>query len=190
MTGKFFILHFRSPFFYFLFIALCHGSLFPLTTLFRFPISHSLSFLFIFVFVFLLFFCTASQASNQLSKPQFIALSPLTFIALIQLSQTSSQPSQASDWHSQASHQPFWAAAPKGTKSCRTQGDFRSSCLKMWMRCYRGLTEGLQEPKLRSKKADVRPENANRKLERAELRLERSDLRLERAGLRLERSEH
>ena len=22
---------------------------------------------------------------------------------------------------------PFWAAAPKGTKSCRTQGDFRSS---------------------------------------------------------------
>ena len=74
------------------------------------------------------------------------------------------------------------AAAPKGTKSCRTQGDFRSSCLKKWMICYRGLTEGLQEPKLRSKKADVRPENANRKLERA-------DLRLERAGLRLERSE-
>ena len=27
------------------------------------------------------------------------------------------------------------AAAPKGTKSCRTQGDFRSSCLKKWMRC-------------------------------------------------------
>ena len=81
-------------------------------------------------------------------------------------------------------------SSPKGTKSCRTHGDFRSSCLKKWMRCYRGLTEGLQEPKLRSKKADVRPENANRKLERAELRLERSVLRLERAGLRLERSEH
>ena len=74
------------------------------------------------------------------------------------------------------------AAAPKGTKSCRTQGDFRSSCLKMWMRCYRGLTEGPKEPKLRSKKADVRPENADWKLERA-------DLRLERAGLRLERPE-
>ena len=48
--------------------------------------------------------------------------------------------------------------------------------------CYRGLTEGLQEPKLRSKKADVRPENANWKLKRA-------DLRLERAGVGLERSE-
>ena len=50
------------------------------------------------------------------------------------------------------------------------------------MRCYRGLTEGLQEPKLRSKKADVRPENVN-------LKLERADLRLESAGLRLERPE-
>ena len=74
------------------------------------------------------------------------------------------------------------AAAPKGTKSCRTQGDFRSSYLKKWMRCYRWLTEGLQELKLRSKKADERPENASWKLEKA-------DLRLERAGLRLERSE-
>ena len=42
----------------------------------------------------------------------------------------------------------------------------------MWMKCYRGLTEGLQEPKLSSKNADVRPENANLKLERADLRLE------------------
>ena len=74
------------------------------------------------------------------------------------------------------------AAAPKGTKSCRTQGDFRSSCLKKWMICYRGLTVGLQEPKLRSKKADVRPDSAN-------LKLERADLSLERAGLRLGRSE-
>ena len=74
------------------------------------------------------------------------------------------------------------AAAPKGTKSCRTQGDFRSSCLKKWMSCYKGLTKGLQEPKLRSKTADVRRQNANRKLERA-------DLMLERAGLRLERSD-
>ena len=40
------------------------------------------------------------------------------------------------------------------------------------MQCYKGLTKGLQEPKLRSKKADVRPENAYRKLERADLRLE------------------
>ena len=68
------------------------------------------------------------------------------------------------------------AAAPKGTKSCRTQGDFRSSCLKKWMRCYRDL----QEPKLRSKKAEVRPDNANLKLERADLRLESIGLRLER----------
>ena len=74
------------------------------------------------------------------------------------------------------------AAAPKGTKSCRTQGDFRSSYLRKWMRCYRGLTEGIQEPKLRSKKADIRPENANWKLEGAYLRVQR-------AGLRLERSE-
>ena len=49
----------------------------------------------------------------------------------------------------------FWAAAPKGTKSCSTKGDFRSYCLKKWMRCYRGL----QEPKLRSKTADVRPKS-------------------------------
>ena len=74
------------------------------------------------------------------------------------------------------------AAAPKGTKSFRTQRDFGLSYLKKWMRCYRELTEGLQEPKLRSKKADVRPENVN-------LKLERADLRLESAGLRLERPE-
>ena len=48
---------------------------------------------------------------------------------------------------------------------------------------HRGLTEGLQELKLRSTKADVRLENANWKLERA-------DLKLERAGLRLERPEN
>ena len=74
------------------------------------------------------------------------------------------------------------AAALMGTKSCRTQpvsqGDFRSSCLKKWMRCCRAL----QEPKLRSKKADVRPDSAN-------LKLERANLSLERAGLRLGRSE-
>ena len=46
------------------------------------------------------------------------------------------------------------------------------------MRCYRGLTEGLQEPKLRSKKADVRPQNAYQRLERADLMLERAGLRL------------
>ena len=56
------------------------------------------------------------------------------------------------------------------------------SCLKKWIRCYIGLTEGLQEPKLKSKRDDVRPYNANGKLERA-------NLKLERAGLRLERSE-
>ena len=54
------------------------------------------------------------------------------------------------------------------------------SCLKKWMRCYRGL----QEPKLRSKKTDIRPDNVNLKLERADLRLERAVLKL-----RLERLE-
>ena len=53
------------------------------------------------------------------------------------------------------------------------------SCLKKWMRCYRGLTEGLLELKLRSKRADVRPENANLKLRRADLRLKRARFRLE-----------
>ena len=48
------------------------------------------------------------------------------------------------------------------------------SYLKL-MRCYRGLTEGIQEPKLSSKKADIRSENADWKLERADLRLERAD---------------
>ena len=62
-----------------------------------------------------------------------------------------------------------------GIKSYRTQGDFHLSCLKKWMRCYEGLTEGLQELKLRSKKADVRPENANWKLERADLDLRKLD---------------
>ena len=71
------------------------------------------------------------------------------------------------------------AAAPKGTKSCRTQGDFRSSCQKKWMRCYRGLTEGLPEPKQRSKRADVRPYDANWKLERAGLKLERTEAWIE-----------
>ena len=48
------------------------------------------------------------------------------------------------------------------------------------MKCYRGLIEGIQEPKLGSKKADIRPENANWKLERAGFRLESAGLRLER----------
>ena len=62
------------------------------------------------------------------------------------------------------------AAAPKGKKSYRTQGDFCLSCLKKRMRCYRGLTEGLQKP-----------ENANQKLQRADLRLKRARFRLERS---------
>ena len=67
------------------------------------------------------------------------------------------------------------AAALKGTKSFRTRGLSFVLPEEVDMRCYRGLTEGLQEPKLR-------PQNANWKLKRA-------DLRLERAGLGLERSE-
>ena len=46
------------------------------------------------------------------------------------------------------------------------------------MRCYKGL----QEPKLRSKKADVRLDSVN-------LKLERADLSLKIAGLRHGRSE-
>ena len=60
------------------------------------------------------------------------------------------------------------------------------SCLKKWIRCYRGLTEGLQEPKLRPKKADIRPQNANQKLYRADLRLKRNGLRLDRSEDRFE----
>ena len=57
---------------------------------------------------------------------------------------------------------------------------------------HRGLTEGLQELKLRSKKADVRPENVNQKLdiagpENLDFRPERLDLRPERLYLRPER---
>ena len=73
-------------------------------------------------------------------------------------------------------------SGPEGDEVLWNTGGLSLSCLKKWMRCDRGLTEGLQEPKLRSKKADVRPENANWKLGRA-------DLRLKRAGLRLDRSE-
>ena len=46
------------------------------------------------------------------------------------------------------------------------------------MRCYRGLTEGILEPELRSKKADIRPENAGWKLERADLKGQKTDLKL------------
>ena len=63
-------------------------------------------------------------------------------------------------------------------KSCRTQGDFHSSCLLKLMKCCGGLIEGLKEPEgfpkvysradLRSKKADMRPEKVNLRLERAE----------------------
>ena len=77
----------------------------------------------------------------------------------------------------------FWAAILKKTRACRTQGDIRLSYLKKWMRCYRGLTEGIQEPKLRSKKVDIRPKNANWKLERADLRLGRAGSKLEIRGL-------
>ena len=54
------------------------------------------------------------------------------------------------------------AAAPKGTKSCRTQGDFCWSCL-------------------RSKKADLRPKRANFRPEKVDCRPERADFRPERA---------
>ena len=55
-----------------------------------------------------------------------------------------------------------------------SEGDFYSSCLKKWMRCHRGL----QEPKLRSEKADKRPVNVNLKFESADLRLEKALLKL------------
>ena len=55
------------------------------------------------------------------------------------------------------------------------------------MRCYRGLTEGLPEPKQRSKRADVRAKEANLRLERADMRPDRTDCGLVRADFRPER---
>ena len=50
------------------------------------------------------------------------------------------------------------------------------------------MTEGLQEPKLRSKKADALPENANWKHERADFRSERVNFRPEMADFGPERA--
>ena len=67
----------------------------------------------------------------------------------------------------------FWAAAPKGTKSCRTQGDFRLFVHPPFI--Y----------DLRLERADLKPKRP----ERAYLRPERADLRLERDDLRPDRTD-
>ena len=75
------------------------------------------------------------------------------------------------------------AAAPKGTKSCRTQGDFRSSCLKMLMRCLSQLIEGFQEFEGFSK-ANMRPERPVLRPDWPVLRPDWPDLRPARPDLR------
>ena len=65
------------------------------------------------------------------------------------------------------------AAAPKGTKSCRTQGDFCSSCLTAY---------------LRSERVVSKPDSTDLKSEKADLRSERADLRLERSASKPEGS--
>ena len=50
---------------------------------------------------------------------------------------------------------PFWAVAPKGTKSCRTQGDFH-----LFLRLFvRPSVRPSVWAEFRSKRADVRPES-------------------------------
>ena len=87
------------------------------------------------------------------------------------------------------------AAAPKGTKSCGTQGDFRSSfrpsvrspkALLGLNSAHSGLQSALSGLKsarsgLESVRADFRPERADFRPERTDFRPERTDFRSERA---------
>ena len=95
------------------------------------------------------------------------------------------------------------AAAPKGTKSCKTQGDFYLSvCLSVCPpQALSGLKSALSGLKsallglksalsgLDSEGADFRPERANFRPERADSRPERADFRPERADFRPERTD-
>ena len=95
------------------------------------------------------------------------------------------------------------AAAPKGTKSCKTQGDFYLSvCLSVCPpQALSGLKSALSGLKsalsglksalsgLDSEGADFRPERANFRPERADSRPERTDFRPERADFRPERAD-
>ena len=93
---------------------------------------------------------------------------------------------------------PFWAAAPKGTKSCRTQGTFVHSFVCPFVRLFvppdlsglksalSGLKSSLSGLKsalsgLESVRADLRPKRADFRSERADSRPERVDFRPERA---------
>ena len=99
----------------------------------------------------------------------------------------------------------FWAAAPKGMKSCRTQGDFRSSfrssvCppqalsglksalsgLKFTLSGLKSALSGLESARadFRPKRTDFRPES-----ERTDFRPERADFRPEKAVFRPERAD-
>ena len=118
----------------------------------------------------------------------------------------SSSPKGVDDqsFHTYGEFFPFWAAAPKGTKSCRTQGDFRSSfrpsvhpsvrspqALSGLKSALSGLKFTLSDLKsalsgLESVRADFRPERTDFRPGRADLRPERADSRPERqiSGLR------
>ena len=99
------------------------------------------------------------------------------------------------------------AAAPKGMKSCRTQGTFvrlsvrpppqtllgLKSALLGLKSAFSGLKSslsGLESEKadFRAEKADSRPERADFRPERADFRPERADFRPERADFRSERT--
>ena len=90
----------------------------------------------------------------------------------------------------------FWAASPKGMKSCRTQGDFRSfvrpsalSGLKSALSGLKSTLSGLKSALsgLESERADLRPERTDFRPERADFRPERVDFRPERTDFRPER---
>ena len=100
----------------------------------------------------------------------------------------------------------FWAAAPKGTKSCRTHGDFRSS-IHLFVRSSVGPPQALSGLKsalsglksalsglksalsgLESARVDVRPERTGFRPEKADFRPERAGSRPEKADFRPERA--
>ena len=67
------------------------------------------------------------------------------------------------------------AAAPKGTKSCRTQGDFHSSCLEGLNDWFKAWEANMRLA--RAETPDWRPERPGLRPKRPDLRHERPDLR-------------
>ena len=70
----------------------------------------------------------------------------------------------------------FWAAAPKRTNFCRTQGIFVCLFVYPFVHLSSQILLGLKSALL-----DSRPERANLKLERADFRPERANFKPERA---------